>query len=608
MFLSIARLELILAGRNQRFARFRRIAAGWLVLQFAWYYGVYVHSQWNHIWKFPPGKAPHTTAFASAFVHDYLATFVWQAWWLALLGVPGFVASTFTEEKTRGTIEHLLTADLTSLEIVVGKFLGKVVQLAVFLSCALPFAIFAGTLGNLEASSLFAICTFAIAPAIAICAVSLLASVLFRQNRDAILAVYLFVFWAWCVGELPILLVLFARYLPTTNFNAMAVFDQLNYAGAWMQMLTPIYILTPGWSHGHSSTTIQRMAFASVVWLVVTVASLALAAWRLRPVVRREMENLGKRRTPRPLPFLLNYRGLEADPIAWKEEFVAGVAPIGILRRVPTWAGWALTFMASVGVSFLLRYSSPLNELHFFEHAAMLASFTGLCVAIRASSAISGEREANTWEALLLTPLEIRQLIDSKLLGIQRGIRSYLVAYSIPVAALAALHGISCFLITAIGFVASLALIRLAGAFGVYFSATTGSSSRSLYGTLSWGYFFSLTSVVFGWPVLYGLLWIASFTLYQMMEAAVYYLHLGELGMIGRLAEQWGFTGTEWNYVVALASGFVLLVLIRHFVASLLFKAQRHVLVKERTPYYKAGENCFIATERFMEQWGSGKA
>src|SRR5262249_42045696 len=54
---------------------------------------------------------------------------------------------------------------------------------------------------------------------------------------------------------------------------------------------------------------------------------------------------------------------------------------------------------------------------------------------------ISGEREKQTWEALLLTPLETQSLIRNKLWGILGAAVPYVMAYTIPALFLATLVG-----------------------------------------------------------------------------------------------------------------------------------------------------------------------
>src|SRR5262249_55994254 len=72
----------------------------------------------------------------------------------------------------------------------------------------------------------------------------------------------------------------------------------------------------------------------------------------------------------------------------------------------------------------------------------LVMMLAGLGIGIRWSGAVTGEREKNTWEALLLTPLETRHLIRGKLWGIIGASLPYLIAYAVPALAFAVIAGI----------------------------------------------------------------------------------------------------------------------------------------------------------------------
>ena len=55
--------------------------------------------------------------------------------------------------------------------------------------------------------------------------------------------------------------------------------------------------------------------------------------------------------------------------------------------------------------------------------------------------AISSERERQTWEALLLTPLSAGQIIRGKLWGVMAASYWYLLAYAAPAVTLSVLGG-----------------------------------------------------------------------------------------------------------------------------------------------------------------------
>src|SRR5262249_22122447 len=85
------------------------------------------------------------------------------------------------------------------------------------------------------------------------------------------------------------------------------------------------------------------------------------------------------------------------------------------------------------------RGQGPSDE--FFVQSIIAMLLASLMVGIRTSGTVSGEREKQTWEALLLTPLTSRQIIAGKLWGIMGSSYLYVLAYAVPALALSALGG-----------------------------------------------------------------------------------------------------------------------------------------------------------------------
>src|SRR5262245_61229808 len=111
-----------------------------------------------------------------------------------------------------------------------------------------------------------------------------------------------------------------------------------------------------------------------------------------------------------------------------------------------------------------------------------------LVVGIRCSGAVSGERERQTWEALLLTPLTSRQLIRGKLWGIIGSSYLYLLAYAVPALGFAAIAGPTAFFWTALWLAVTWLAMYFIGATGIWCSVRSRGSWRSLLWTLGIGY------------------------------------------------------------------------------------------------------------------------
>src|SRR5439155_15787681 len=121
----------------------------------------------------------------------------------------------------------------------------------------------------------------------------------------------------------------------------------------------------------------------------------------------------------------------------------------------------------------------------FSRLAFYVLLISSLIVGIRCSGAVTGERERQTWEALLLTPLAIRELIHGKLGGILGATYPYLLAYAVPAVTMALVLDPEELWWTLPGLLATWTAMSFAGAVGIWCSARYASSWRSLVGTLA---------------------------------------------------------------------------------------------------------------------------
>src|SRR5262249_7856275 len=125
------------------------------------------------------------------FLQIYLSLFVAQQFYLLLLVLPTFAAGTITDEKARGTLQLLMTAHLTSADIILGKMLGQVTRMIDLALVGLPIFAVAGSLAGMDWPVLLAVFLGMIAPQIAVGAASMLASVCCRTTHEAVLSLYL---------------------------------------------------------------------------------------------------------------------------------------------------------------------------------------------------------------------------------------------------------------------------------------------------------------------------------------------------------------------------------------------------------------------------------
>jgi ABC-type multidrug transport system permease subunit len=502
--------EMLLGGRRGRQRVFRYVLAGWLLLLFVGAYWNYAIRS-GYIGRLLNSGVPVEGRAAGAFADSLLEILLVQQLFLVLLATPALTAGAITDEKATGTLQYLFAADLTPWEIVVGKLLGRVAQVAVLSVCALPFLAFVGVFAGVPLPLLAAVVVVLFLPAFTVGAVSLLASVWSRQTRDAVLGVYI-------VG--------------------IAGFLALRYLGG-LDYVNPLYALEPVWAGGSVTEVVVRLPALFITWGAVGAGCLALAGWRLHGAYLRQLEGQGRPKKPRW--WRARRAAIGDEPIRWKERHVEGIAPLAALRRVPRWLGMVLvaatTILASLGI---LATSGRLSARQLLDHVRDLrledlwASFPGAAdgfvvqglvamalatfiVGIRCSGAVTGERERQTWEALLLTPLPTNLLIRSKLWGIIGATYPYLLSYAAPALLLACVGGPHCVIVTASLLLGTWLGMAFMGAAGLFCSVRAKTSWRSLLGTMFMGYVGGFFMFVVSMPVIL-IVWVLLLLLFWVID------------------------------------------------------------------------------------------
>jgi ABC-type transport system involved in multi-copper enzyme maturation permease subunit len=507
------------------------------------------------------------TAAAADFGTQLSQVLVVQHFLILLLATPAYTAGAITDEKSRGTLQHLFTADLTSWEIILGKLFGRVSQAAALSLATLPVLCFIGVFGGTGPLFFLAFLVVSGILLFALTAASLLASVWSRQTRDAVLAVYA----CGAIGAALLWLVGLLRY-----------FD-------------PLYVLEPAWGGNlDPKQLVLRLSTTFLAWGTVGAVCLALAGARLRPAYQRQLQNEGKARKPRW--WLARRPEVSDEPIHWKERQIEGVAPLVILRRLPRWLGLVVIFLGTAAASLLILWvdggGNPLQLLPqrlraglpgltvipgraeedflFLSMAAGLAAT--LVIGVRCSGAITGERERQTWEALLMTPLPTQHFIRGKLHGILAAGYPYLLAYAVPALVFSLLAGPWAVCWTVAGLGVTWLAMRFIGAVGLWCSVRAASSWRSLLSTLGVGYVGGFFLYCVASPVMF-ILWMIVMITLSIIDSYT--------------GGQWrrAFAGTFESWIIA--SCVILVVIFLLLTYYLLRSAEQYVADRERIRHRK---------------------
>ncbi len=428
--------DLVRTGRRRRYLVVRGVYALFLAATLFCVYACWF------LGESEPLKAMFAASLPAAELAEFAAWFFYVFIVIQLLVVfvltPAYAAGVLAEEKERQTLEALLATDLSSREIVLGLFVSRLLNLTLLVATGLPILALLQFVGGIEPSLLLASFAFTGLTMISLAGLSVLNSVLARKPRDAIVRTYLaaFVYLAATgVSWLALLPGLGLAGFPSTETwrspitiedvvewsnsgNLVAVIVNLVLAvrsGLRLSALLPSYLRDYAMFHG-------VVALGSCLWAVARLRSATLEpdGWPKRETPVR----LGKARPAwhRWVP----HSRIGQRPMLWKELNV----DVGPRRR---WYGWlmlgiavALVFWPAIGVmAFFDRIVSHVVDDRLGEIinvwvrgvGTIVACFMLLQVAVRAAGSVSGERDRQTLDSLLATPLRNRSILYAKWLG-----------------------------------------------------------------------------------------------------------------------------------------------------------------------------------------------
>ena len=387
---------------------------------------------------------------------------------LVLLLAPALLAGAFSSDATRTALGILLITEVSAGEIVLSRLISRVSQVAIVAAAGLPGICFLCGYCGAQAPEILASIATTLAIACGASGIALLLSVLFTRARDALIGTY---------GIGLLLLVapsILAGILPPSILG-------------WIMGLNPYLCLDPLVSFGYSTPALRT----AIVWAALGVVGAAATTWLLWPSYLRRTggkDNLISRRD--------NVPPVSEDPIGWKELNIESNKQFGKLLSLVS----RLTLIAMLGGSALLTVlflwsNQPGSTPTWVDGLLAVASswiemlslpmswLLQWGVGIRAAAGISTEKEQGTWEALMMTPLEGREIVRAKIYVGYYSLRWYLVATLIVW-----LLGVMLGSITAYDFAMLLMstafFVGLTSALGVWSSLSTKTSGRAITLTL----------------------------------------------------------------------------------------------------------------------------
>lgn len=355
---------------------------------------------------------------------------------IVTLLTPAYVAGAVSEEKDRKTLEFLLATDLHNREIILSKFCSRVANLLLIVMAGLPLLSALQFLGGIDPNLVlmgFAVTALSV---VGLGSVSILHSVLSKRPIDSIFLTYLFIFayfalatflwglqqsgiwqgvnfWPWITGLLtdqpvPLSELLDPLASALNAGNPLVVIFQIGRAGAI----------------GSLSATLPQLLWEYALFhITLSVLCLGWSIFRVRAAaLKQSMGAVKERRIDRPPVGEL--------PMLWKELQVEGgirlhwLAWIVLIVLVLLTVGTGLWVIAYFTLPFLFdgrhqSWSDLAEAMNIWVRfsGTGVGCLTILWTAVAGSLSLIKERDNQTFDALITTPLRSDTILFAKFLG-----------------------------------------------------------------------------------------------------------------------------------------------------------------------------------------------
>ena len=273
--------ELMATARRSRFYLIRAAYAGIL---FAILWGI--HSAWT---SETGGELASKQVSWFAF-STFCAITIGQEI-LVLVLTPALVAAVIADEKQRKTLHYLMASRLTSLEIVLGKLLVRMLYVSVLLGVSLPILSLLVLLGGVDPRLVILSCGATLSTGWFLASLSIWVSTIARRVREAF-------FIAFGLEGLW----LFSPFvLRSVSISTWPAFDQATrWLSEWVGASSPIEVayqlafsLMAG--GGARFAEVELIAWMMGLQVVFGLVFALLASLQLRPIFRRQDESGGIR-------------------------------------------------------------------------------------------------------------------------------------------------------------------------------------------------------------------------------------------------------------------------------------------------------------------------
>lgn len=425
--------ELVRSGRRGRHTFLRLLYTG-IILTFIYL----TYSEWTI-------RSPLNSRRLAGFAFSCFTTYTLVQLSAVFLLTPAYLATTITEEREGKTLEFLLATDLGSREIVLGKMLARLANIALLLLAGLPILSLMEFSGGVAPDWVLVAFAATFITMLSLGTLSTLCSVYARKSLNALICTYLIVIVYLAVSATLQVVLGFPALAGVhlwAHDDALTVADLVEGFGAGNLPLAIMRLNQSLRTRSTGAVLLELLRNYAVFHGVVCAFCLGGTIARLRPVSRIHADGAPPRRRRayvRPPVW--------RQPILWKELFVEADVRLG-------WAG-----KTGIFIFFLICLSPAFIELgglfsrgltHFLldldlqgprgggdalqsfhqwgdtrERMNLWVSIVGtaslcallLIMLVRATGSLSGEAARQTLDSLLTTPLSARAIVAGKAVG-----------------------------------------------------------------------------------------------------------------------------------------------------------------------------------------------
>jgi ABC-type transport system involved in multi-copper enzyme maturation permease subunit len=410
----------------------------------------------------------------------------------------------------------LLATDLRGREIVFGKLLARLGNLALFVMTGLPVLSLMQFFGGIDPEMLLASFAVSALTACSLAGLGILMSVQRRRARDAIILTYLAALGYVAVASLllavpPLWQIHFQEAQKVAGNPAQGIqgtppyFDEVEAAIKWVNAGNPFYgvgrviwaIDTGGVVGDVLGEVVERYA---VFHLLFSTACIGLAVLRIRPVALAQAGSVPRKAKRRRFRlFRIKRPPVGRLPMLWKEVLIEGGLRFGWVGRILVALVVGISFVPLVLIIYFLFLDPQLARVNYPTAWDMLGQQVNvwvrsvnvavstlmlLGVAVRAAGAFGSERDRDTLTSLMTTPLTTAEIVWAKVLGSLTSIRLFVVWLGV-VWAVGLVTGAVNPLAVPLQVAAWLVPASFLAAYGLYCSAMCKTTLRSITWTIA---------------------------------------------------------------------------------------------------------------------------